>query len=55
MAFDLKTAKPLTEEELKNYNKQETDKKVYGTRQALLQGASFGQAPHIWGGSQALG
>ena len=29
--------------------------KVYGTRQALLQGATFGQAPHIWGGSQALG
>ena len=29
--------------------------KVYGIRQALLQGATFGQAPHIWGGSQALG
>ena len=29
--------------------------KVYGTRQALFQGATFGQAPHFWGGSQALG
>lgn len=36
--------------------KEETkDDKVYGTRQALLQGATFGQAPHIWGGGQALG
>jgi len=55
MAFDLTTAKPLTEEELQNYNKKENQEKVYGTRQALLQGATFGQAPHIWGGSQALG
>lgn len=55
MAFDLKTAKPLTEEELQNYNKKENQEKVYGTRQALLQGASFGQAPHIWGIGQALG
>lgn len=55
MAFDLSSARNLTDEELKEFNNSEKSKKIYGTRQALLQGASFGQAPHIWGGAKALG
>jgi hypothetical protein len=55
MAFDLSSARNLTNEELKEFNNNEKSKKIYGTRQALLQGASFGQAPHIWGGAKALG
>ena len=41
-------------QKIKDIDENNLDK-VYGTRQALLQGATFGQAPHIWGGSQALG
>lgn len=41
-------------QKIKDIDENNLDK-VYGTHQALLQGASFGQAPHIWGGSQALG
>lgn len=45
----------LTKFEGVGQKEEAKDDKVYGTRQALLQGATFGQAPHIWGGGQALG
>lgn len=45
----------LTKFEGVGQKEEAKEDKVYGTRQALLQGATFGQAPHIWGGGQALG
>lgn len=56
MAFDLNSAQPLTETELKDYNKKKNEEtiknigdKVLGTSRALTQGASFGQASHLSG------
>lgn len=56
MAFDLNSAKPLTETELEDYNKKSNEEKIknigdkiLGTSRALTQGASFGQASHLSG------